>query len=61
MFYNLFMNQVLIFPFMVSLSSIVGAKQRFDAFPSSSEVLLQIAVVYLIDDFFFYCGHRLFH
>ena len=38
-----------------------GVRVRFDNFPEFSEVLLQVYIVYFIEDFFFYSGHRMFH
>ena len=61
LFYNLIINKFLVFPFFVFLSTIIGVKQRFHDFPTSGEILSQIFVVYLIDDIFFYWGHRIFH
>jgi sterol desaturase/sphingolipid hydroxylase (fatty acid hydroxylase superfamily) len=61
MIYNLIINQVFIFPFFLSLSSIIGVKQRFTNFPSFWEMFWQLCVIYFLDDLFFYWGHRTFH
>lgn len=61
LFYNLVINKFLVFPFFVFLSTIIGVKQRFHDFPTFGEILSQLFVVYLIDDIFFYWGHRIFH
>ena len=61
MIYNLLINQMLIFPFFIGMSGVIGVKQRFDDFPSFWEILGQLWIIYLLDDLFFYWGHRTFH
>jgi sterol desaturase/sphingolipid hydroxylase (fatty acid hydroxylase superfamily) len=38
-----------------------GIRVRFDDFPSFTELFVQVMIVYFIEDFFFYWGHRFFH
>ena len=61
LFYNLIINQVFVFPMFVSVTAVLEVKQRFTDFPSFGEMLLHIYLVYLMDDIFFYWGHRMFH
>ena len=58
---NNIVNQLIILPLFVWLSTLVEVKQRFDGFPSIGEMSLQLIFVYYVDDFAFYWAHRLFH
>jgi sterol desaturase/sphingolipid hydroxylase (fatty acid hydroxylase superfamily) len=55
------MNQLFVYPLIVSSSSLIGMRQRFTDFPSFGELVSQVLIVYFIEDFFFYWAHRLFH
>lgn len=58
---NLLLNQIIVYPLMVYFSNLRGIRVRFDNFPGFLEFASQIFIVYFIEDFFFYWGHRFFH
>ena len=58
---NLVLNQFVVYPLAVYLSTMSGVRVRFDNFPDFLEVFVQIMIVYFVEDFFFYWGHRFFH
>jgi sterol desaturase/sphingolipid hydroxylase (fatty acid hydroxylase superfamily) len=61
LFYNLIMNQLFVFPMFIYLPTFIGVKQRFTQFPSCFEIFGHLVLIYLLDDLFFYWGHRTFH
>jgi hypothetical protein len=58
---NFVLNQLIIYPVVIYLSNRQGIQLRFSDYPSFSEFALQILFVYYLEDFLFYCAHRLFH
>lgn len=58
---NFILNELMIYPMVVYVATSLGVKQRFSDFPSFWELLGQLLVIYFLEDFFFYWGHRLFH
>jgi sterol desaturase/sphingolipid hydroxylase (fatty acid hydroxylase superfamily) len=61
LFYNILMNEVLIYSIFMYLPHFVGVKQRFLGFPSCQEIFGHMILIYLLDDSFSYWGHRIFH
>lgn len=58
---NLVLNQLIVYPLAVYLSNKNGIRVRFDNFPTFLELFVQVIIVYMVQDFFFYWGHRMFH
>lgn len=61
MLLNVFFNDFVFYPIVVYLATSRGIKQRFNEFPTFWELFGQLVVVYYLEDFFFYWGHRTFH
>jgi sterol desaturase/sphingolipid hydroxylase (fatty acid hydroxylase superfamily) len=58
---NIILNEVVVYPMVVYIATSMTIKQRFIDFPSFWELLSQLLVIYFVEDFFFYWGHRMFH
>jgi len=61
---GLFINNCVILPFFLLIDSLSGeSKYRYDreSFPSILETGINICICMLIEDFVFYCSHRLMH
>jgi len=61
MILNIILNEIIIYPLVVYTATSMGIKQRFTDFPSFWELLTHLLIIYFLEDFFFYWGHRLFH
>lgn len=55
------MNELFIAPLFLYCTTLSGVKYRFTEFPSFWELFSQLMTIYIIEDSFFYWGHRMFH
>jgi sterol desaturase/sphingolipid hydroxylase (fatty acid hydroxylase superfamily) len=60
---NNFLAQLVILPAFLYLDTLLGVKVRMDieSYPGPFEIISQILIWMVIEDFFFYWGHRILH